>query len=404
MEGGQIGLPDLYGRSGEIAISETRGPHSLASVFVEAMAELGVPPNPSYNGEEQTGAAITHTTQRGGWRCSSARGYLDPVKHRKNLRIQTGTSVRRILFTKNRAVGVEVDADGARHTLSASREIILSAGAINSPKILMLSGIGDQQELGRRGIAVVRHCPEVGRNLQEHARINVSGEVNVPTLNTQLGPWSMMKYAFEYILWRRGTLSHVLPAIAFVKSKPDLRYPDLQFHFGAFGFTEGETLIPMAKPTVTIQPNVSRSESRGFIALRSDDPNDPPLIQPNLLASRRDMETHIAGARIARRVLRARAFAPYFQRESAPGDDVQSDEDWETYIRQTATILFHPCGTCRMGSDDGAVVDSDLRVRGAVGLRVIDASIIPQVPSGNINAISMTIGEKGADAIRSAAS
>jgi len=398
-----VGEQSEYGRAGAIAISETRGPHRLAHVFLDAMAELGTPTNPGYNGEEQTGAAITHVTQARGWRVSAARGYLDPIRNRRNLEIATGVTVLRILFDGKTAVGVEFERGGARSIARARREIVLSASAINTPKLLMLSGVGDGDALARLGIPLVHENRHVGRNLQEHACAHVVGLVTVRTSNLDVGKVSSLRHAAEFALFGSGAATYVSPAIAFVKTRPKLDYPDVQFHFGVYGYEfRPEGVRMLDKPAVTLQPNVNRSRSRGYLELRSADPFDPPRIYPNMLGDPHDLETLVEGVKYGRRVLRTKAFAPFLVGEFKPGDRVKSDAELTEHVRGAASGVFHPCGTCKIGVDAQAVVDPQLRVIGVERLRVVDSSIIPQIPSGNINAISLVIGEKGADALLAA--
>ncbi len=403
IEGAGSGASEVYGKDGAIPISATRGPHPLAKVFLQAMAELGTPTNPDYNGEEQTGASIAHVNQSGGWRMSAAAGYLRPARDRPNLSVITGAVARRIIMDGKRAVGIEYERDGRIETVRARGEVILSASAINSPKLLMLSGIGPGDLLQRHGIYVVHHSPGVGRNLQEHACTHVVGLVNMRTVNMDVGRLSSLRHVARFAFFRSGQATYIAPAIAFVKTRPDLEDPDIQFHFGAYGYNFTPDGVRMLdRPAVTLQPNVNRTRSRGHLEIRSSDPADAPLIHPNMMGDPYDLETLVEGVRYGRRILRTRAFAPYFLGEYKPGPDIGDAKDLAAHVRRSSSGVFHPCGTCKMGIDPNAVVDPDLRVHGVDGLRVIDSSIIPQIPSGNINAISMVIGEKGAAAILAA--
>ena len=388
----------VYGRGGPLPISRTRGAPSLAFRFLEAMSEIGVPENARYNGEIQTGAALADTTQRNGLRFSAARAYLDPVRRRANLTIVTGALARRILFDGTAAHAVEYERNGKLVTATASTEIIVSAGAINSPKILMLSGIGDASQLAKHGIDLLHHAPQVGRNLQEHPNVHVEADVNVPTITSNVGLRFGASLLAQFIIRRGGPLSHILPAIAFAKSSASLVDPDLQFHFMPL-VTEMRGGVPRLtkQPAITIQANVNRTRSRGYLELRSADPTAPPRIFPNLLGDPHDLETLIAGGRMCRAALESKAMAPYVKCERAPGPAVQTDDQWREHIRAHSGIEYHPCGTCRMGSDSASVVDAQLKVRGVSRLRVVDASVIPQIPSGNINAICIGIGEKAAE-------
>jgi choline dehydrogenase len=262
----------------------------------------------------------------------------------------------------------------------------------------MLSGIGDPEQLMSHGIDVVRGSPGVGRNLQDHACATVKMLVNVRTSNMDITGLGRLRSGLRFGLFGSGPASHVFGAVAFAKILPGSEYPDVQYHFGAFAREvgpQGSRLL--ARPAVTLMANVNRSRSRGTVGLRSPDPADPPVIQPNMLGDRYDLETLIAGVKLARSVFATAAFRPYVIGEYTPGKTVESDAKLERFVRNTASSGFHVCGTARMGSDADAVVDPRLRVNGVQRLRVIDCSVIPQVPSGNINAITMVIGEKGAD-------
>lgn len=400
IEGDRSGLSSSYGHEGPLQISRTRGAHPLAKVFIAAMRELDVPENADYNGATQEGAAITHVNQQRGWRYSAARAFLEPIRSRKNLEVMTGCVARRVLIKGARAVGVECQRGSEIHIERCAREVIVSSSAYNSPKLLMLSGIGDPETLANHGIGVVAALPGVGRNLQEHPNCAVKAYVSVPTHNIEMGKLAQLRHGLRFGLMGSGPASYIFPAISFVRIRPESDYPDLQFHFGAFAMDatpQGPRMLE--RPAVTIQPNVNRSQSRGYVSLRSADPVDPPIIQHNLLSSRYDLDTLKSGVRMARALLRTKAFEPYFQGEHTPGPHVESDEALEAFVRANANLCYHGSGSLRMGIDDGAVVDPRLRVRGVAGLRVLDSSVIPQVPSGNINAISMVIGAKGADMI-----
>ena len=391
------GISNVYGTEGGVKVSQLRGVHPLAHVFVSAMEELGYPRNPDYNGENSEGASIAHATQHMGLRSSTAKGFLHPIRHRRNLTIETRAHVQRLVFDGRRAVGVVYDRDGTRHEVRASHEVILSASTFNSPKLLMLAGIGPGDHLQDLGIEVRHHLPGVGRNLQDHPVSNIQALVNVRTNNQDANLMGKLRHGLRFALTRGGPATYVQAAVAFVRSNPDLRYPDIQFHFGAFAYTIGPDGLKMLdRPAVTLQPNINQSRSRGWMKLRSNRVEDAPEIQMNLLSDPQDLATLIAGTRIARRALATKAFAPWLVGELQPGPEVQTDAEWETYTRRVASHVYHACGTCKMGVDPMAVVDPRLRVHGVEGLRVIDSSIIPQIPSANLNAISMAIGDKGA--------
>lgn len=400
LERNRDGVSDDYGRDGHVTVSELRGVPKMSHVFVEAMAELGYRKNPSYNADPSEGVAIAHGTHNMGFRSSTAQGYLHPVRNRPNLTILTGATARKVIFEGKRAVGVQFLHEGAVRSEKVRGEVILSASTFNSAKLLMLSGIGPGAHLQSLSIPVLHDSPGVGRNLHDHPVSNVKALVNQRTTNMDDNLLGKIKHGLRFALTLGGPASYVQTAVAFIRSNPDLDYPDIQFHFGAFAYEiTPEGIRMLDRPAVTLQPNVNRTRSRGYMELRSPDPDTPPMIQMNLLGDPYDVETLIAGTKIARKALATRAFAPYLVSEFSPGPQVQSDAEWEAYTRQVASHVYHACGTCKMGIDPMAVVDPRLRVHGVEGLRVVDSSIIPQIPSANLNAISMAIGEKGADMI-----
>ena len=394
---------DTYGKTGPMTVGELRGAPHLSHVFVKAMDEIGIRKNASYNGEPSEGASIAHATQHMGWRWSTARGYLRPAMKRANLTVRTGATVRRILMEGRSAVGVEYDHQGKTHSVRAGREILLSASTFNSPKLLMLSGIGPAEQLRQHGIEVLHDLPGVGRNLQDHAAVHVKALMNQRTTNMDNNLLGKIRHGLRFATTMSGPAGYLQSAVAFARSRPDLKYPDIQFHFGAFAFdVTPEGIAMLDRPAVTLQPNVNNTRSRGHMELRSADPADPPRIYANMLSDPQDVETLIAGIRIARRALATQAFAPYLTAEFKPGADVQGSAELADYVRATSNHVYHACGTCKMGVDGMAVVDPELRVHGIARLRVIDSSIIPQIPSGNLNAISIAIGEKGADMVLAA--
>lgn len=402
VEGNRDGISDTYGKNGPVAVGELRGAPQLSHVFVEAMNEIGILKNPSYNGEPSEGASIAHATQHLGWRWSTARGYLRPAMKRPNLTVQTGATVHRIVMEGRRAVAVEYKYRGQILRARAGREILLSASTFNSAKILMLSGIGPEAHLREHGIEVIHDLPGVGRNLQDHAAVHVKALVNRRTTNMDENWLGKIRHGLRFATTMSGPATYLQSAVAFTRSRPELVYPDLQFHFGAFAFdVTPEGIRMLDRPAVTLQPNVNNTRSRGRMELRSADPDAPPRIYANMLSDPQDVETLIAGIHVARRALATRAFAPYLVSEFKPGAGMQNPDELAAYIRETSNHVYHACGTCKMGIDNMAVVDPELRVHGVSGLRVIDSSIIPQIPSANLNAISMAIGEKGADMVLS---
>jgi choline dehydrogenase len=402
-ESGVRDIAKTYGTDGPIHICEPKGIPKLARVFIEAMRELGVPSNPNYNGTEQTGAAVVHVNQHRGVRESTAHAYLRPAINRRNLSVLTRATARRILFEGTRAVGIEFEHGGAIRQEISAHDIVLSASVINTPKLLMLSGVGDPADLKAHGITVLYANPAVGRNLQEHPSVPIKAYVNTHTTNMDFTPLGQAKIALQYMLTRGGPATFAWSAIAFVKSKAALEYPDLQFHFGTFATDKitSEGVKWVDRPAVSMLVNVNRSSANGFVKLGSADPISPAFIQPNMLANQEEVNLLKQGVSLGRNVWRTKAFAPYFQRELAPDKSVDVDDAaLEAFVRREANTSYHACGTAKMGVGEHAVVDPRLRVRGVGNLRVVDCSIIPQVPSGNINAISMVIGQKGADMIK----
>lgn len=368
---------------GPLAVSDPQDPHPFSLIFLEAAAELGYLRNSDFNGAQQEGAGLWQHTIKDGKRQSTAVAFLHPIRQRPNLTIETQTFMTRLLFEGRRAVGVAFRRDGADHHVTASKEIILSAGAINSPQLLMLSGIGPAEELRSLGIPIVADLPGVGQNLQDHARAVVQYQA---THNIPVHPASNHAEAGMFV---HSGIDPIDPADT---------APDLQLHFG---FPRDDNNLMAVG--FGMSPTPVRPQSRGHIRLRSVDPVDPPLVQGNYLVHPSDMARMVAGVKIARAVLQARALDGFRGEEAAPGASVQSDEAIVEYIRATGDCIWHPVGTCKMGQDPLAVVDSHLRVHGVQGLRVADASIMPTITSGNTNAPTIMIGEKIADLIKESA-
>lgn len=397
---GVLAKSQLYGHSGPIKISESRGCHPLTRNFMAAMNELGVRTVEDYNYEQQVGVGITRVNQCRGKRWGTGRGYLAPIVNRKNLKIVTNAMVHRVIIEDRKATGVEFEWNDHLQTARCRGEVILSGGVFNTPKLLMLSGIGDPEHLTEHGISVVHANHHVGLNLHDHASAHVKALVRTRTTNMENTPLRRLKLGIQYKLLGSGAATHHWPAVAFVKLRPDSTYPDLQYHFGAFIAEAGpDGMVFPHYPGVTVLANVTRPRSRGYVRLKSADPLDAPIIQPNLLGDSHDVETLIAGIRFGRRLLATTAFANEFIGEHFPGVEKQSDAELEVHLRRAAATTYHSCGTAKMGIDEAAVVDPRLRVTGIKGLRVADSSIIPQIPSGNTNAISIAIGEKASDLI-----
>ena len=399
----------FHGTGGELTVCRARGANPLFDVFVEAGRQAGHPVNDDFNGAEQQGIGRYDFTIRRGKRCSVSTAFLRPIRHRRNLAIVTDSLVRRVVVEGDHATGVKVAHGNRALTIRAEREVILCAGTVNSPQLLMLSGIGPGDELRQHGIQVIHELPGVGRNLQDHVDCVLAYACTKPiTLYRDLRADRLIRSVAEGMLFGRGVATTFpYEAGAFLKTRPDLLAPDVQVHF--MPALESAAKLHFSKPFrkppleethgFSMRVGPVNPESRGWIGLRSADPAHAPLIQPNYLQDGADCRTTIAGIRMVRDVVAQPAFAAYRGRELAPGDAVQSDAELTAWLRANAMTTFHPVGTCRMGNDKMAVVDGRLAVRGITGLRVADASVMPIIVSGNTNAPAIMIGEKAAEFI-----
>ena len=404
----QFGAP-YHGADGLLNVTWSRQPGPLAATFIEACVECGIPSNNDYNGEVQEGASMLQFTIKKNKRHSTADAFLIPARKRPNLTVRVHTQVKQILIENGKAVGVEViSAHSATERINCHKEIILSAGAIQSPHILMLSGIGDPIELSKQGINIIQPLPGVGKNLQDHVWSGVSFQVNIPTANALLKPINMAKAALQYLLFKKGPLCNSpLEANAFLKSNNDLIRPDIQFHFVPLGIAPDYSTDIYDMKTFSNQNGMGimaillRPESRGSISLKNSNPKDPPLINPNVLSTKADRAILLTAVKKAWEVAKSTAFEPYRIEESSFPTNMQDDEFIMQHIRKSLETLYHPVGTCKMGNDPMAVVDQHLKVKGVKGLRVVDASIMPTIVSGNTNAATIMIAEKGADIIKS---
>ncbi len=391
------GASEYHATGGALHVADLRFINPLSKAFVAAGEELGFPRNADFNGPQQDGVGFYQVTQKQGRRHSAADGYLKPALKRPNLAVQTHAHVTRLLWQGKRATGVAYARNGQAHEAGAKREVILCGGTVNSPQLLLLSGIGPGGHLKSLGIPVVGDLPGVGENLQDHLIVAVSYQCTRPV--SMAGAESLANL-LQYLLFKRGMLtSNIAEAGGFVKTRPDLAAPDLQFTFGPVyylnhGFTRPED------HGLSIGPTLIRPQSRGSISLRSPDPLAPPAIEPNYFSADDDLRVLIEGVRLGRRLGQAKAFDPFRGAEVYPGPAAQDDEAIAEYIRETCETLYHPVGTCKMGTDTMAVVDPRLRVRGVEGLRVVDASIMPTVTGGNTNAPTIMIAEKAADLIQ----
>lgn len=396
------GASEFHGGDGPVGVSSIKGRHELVEAFIRAAIGIGVPRNDDFNGTRQCGVGYFQLTTRGGLRCSTARGYLRSGLAGANLEVETDAHAERILFEGRRAIGVRYRRGGEVLEVRATREVVLSAGALQSPQLMMLSGIGDGEQLARHGIPVLHHLPEVGRNLQDHLQSRLMYRCSKPiTTNDALrSVWGRMRIGLQWLLLKSGPVaSGIQLGGMFASTAPGAQRPDVQFHFGTISadMTAGR---PHDFSGFTMSVCQLRPTSRGEVTLRSSDPQAAPAARFNYLATDEDCATMVRGVRMARQLARSPSLAPYIVDEYRPGFDVESDDEVLGFIREYGTTIFHPVGTCRMGPDADSVVDPRLKVRGVEGLRIVDASIMPLLVSGNTNAAAIAIGEKGADLIR----
>jgi choline dehydrogenase len=395
------GADELHGSGGPLAVSNVSEPHPLCEAFIEAAGQAGYPRNDDFNGPSQEGAGYFQLTARNGRRCSTAVGYLREAKRRPNLKVVTSALASRVLFSGRRATDVEYKVGGTTHVAQANGEVIVAGGAFNSPQLLQLSGLGPAALLQAHGIPVIADMPGVGADLQDHLQVRMQYRCTEPiTMNDVINSWRhRMAAGLRYILLRKGLLTIGAGyAGGFFRTRPDMDTPDVQVHFIIFsGEASGAALHPF--PGFIASICQLRPESRGFVRIKSANPATPPAIQPRYLSSAFDCDTVVAGMKLLRGIMRQPAMRHYIAEERAPKPDCVSDQDLLGFARATGSTVFHPTSTCRMGQDAAAVVDERLRVRGIERLRVVDASIMPTVVSGNTNAAAVMIGEKGAEMI-----
>ena len=388
--------------SGMVGVQTQKDLNPLNAAFLEAGQQAGHALTEDVNGYQQEGVSRFEMSVTGGYRNSSARAYLHSQPQRANLDVITGAKVLRVLVEQGRATGVEVSVRGQVSRIEAKREVIMAAGVFGTPQILMLSGIGPEAELARHGIKTVVNAPGLGENLHDHIEAHVQVETDQPvSLNKYLKPHLMLWAGIQWFGWKGGVASvNQCHVGAFLRTDAEVTHPNIQFHFFPVFF--GPNWIPYpARNGYRLGAGTMRPESRGTLRLASANPADAPLIDPNYLATDRDRREMREGLKMAREVLRQPAFRPFHRREDLPGDKVQTDAELDAFIREDASSAHHPCGTARMGADGDprAVVDLSLRFRGVDGLRIVDASVIPAVPSANINAAVFMIAEKAADMI-----
>ena len=372
----------------------------LYTAFIEAGAEAGYSTTNDYNSAQQEGFGPMHMTVKNGVRSSASREYLDPIKHRSNLTIVTGALAQRVILDGKKATGVEYKLNGAVKTAQASKEVILSAGSIGSPHLLQLSGIGDTQTLEKAGVEVKHHLPGVGQNLQDHLEFYFQYKCKQPiTLNGKLGLFSKGLIGAKWLLTRKGLGStNHFESCAFIRSKPGVEWPDIQYHFlpAAMRY-DGRSAF--AGHGFQVHVGHNKPKSRGSVTIASADPTQPPKIVFNYLEHQDDIEGFRACVRLTREIIEQPAFDNFRGEEIQPGQQVQTDEQIDAFVRQAVESAYHPSCSCKMGEDDMAVVNSNTQVHGMQSLRVVDSSIFPTIPNGNLNAPTIMVAEKAADII-----
>ena len=389
-----------HGKGGPLGVSKPAAPLPICEAYFKAAGELGIPTNHDMTGEKQDGVGYYQLTQRNVRRSSASVAYLNPARSRPNLTIKTGAQILRVLVENGKAVGVEVAGEG---TIRADVEVIMSSGAIGSPRLLMLSGIGPADHLRDLGLPVVFDQPGVGSNLQDHVDLFVIAECTGPhTYDRYAKPHLSVLAGLQYLIQKKGPVaSSLFETGGFWYADPEARSPDIQFHLGLGSGIEAG-VAAMENGGVTLNSAYLRPRSRGTVRLASSDPLAAPLIDPNYWADPYDREMSIRGLKLAQEIMRQDALKPYVKAERLPGPEVRTEQDYFDYACRHAKTDHHPAGTCRMGADPAAVVDPQLRFNGIERLRVVDASIMPTLVSSNTNAPTIMIAEKAADMIRAA--
>ena len=400
-EGNQRFVNEFHGADGPLGVSMPLAPLPVADAFIKAAQQYGIPYNPDFNGARQEGAGFYQLTQRDGRRSSAASAYLGPAAERRNLTVRMGVQVARIVLEGSRAVGVEIMGASGRETLRAEREVIVTSGAIGSPKLLLQSGIGPADELKSVGVSPLHDLPGVGRNLQDHLDLFTIAECSGPhSYDAYAKPHLALWAGLQYMMFKRGpAASSLFETGAFWYSDKTAPLPDIQLHFGLGSGIEAG-VAKLANGGVTLNAAYMRPKSRGSVRLRSADPSDAPLIDPNYWQEPEDLRRGLMGVRLARDILRQPALKPFLAGERIPGPTVNTDKELFEHLCENAKTQHHPVGTCKMGTDAMAVVAPDLKVHGIDGLRVCDSSIMPHINSSNTNAPTIMIGERAADIIK----
>lgn len=394
-----------HGSHGPLSVSPIADPQPIGQHVMDGFAEAGIAVNEDYCDGSQAGVYRIYATQKNGRRCSAAHAYLDPARDRPNLTVLTGAMVERIVIEGGGATGVTFRKDGQSHTIQAEREVLLSAGTVHSPAILMRSGVGPERHLSAHGIDVKLDLPGVGQNLREHNSISLAKLVNIPTMSARLGPFRMIGHLLNYLLRRKGLLTTpAVQVMASFRTQPDLPDPDIILSMlpVAVSFNDKGDAILEKRPSFSFGFHVARPQSRGEIRLRSADPQDKPVIDHRLQGDPSDVAKLVKACKIVEAACHSPALAGVITGTLRPDPMPQTDAEWEAYVRQWGGIGYHSVGTCRMGPDGDplAVLDPQLRVRGIAGLRVIDASVMPEPVSANTNAPTIAVAERGAALIR----
>ncbi len=403
---GRIGDGDdkFRGRDGPLTVTDIDWIHPLCEAFIEGAVSFGIPRNPDYNGTSQEGVAYTQRNIHKGRRVSAARAFLHPAMKRANLRVQTNAHATSVIFDGNRAAGIRYNVggrNGSSREVRAAREVLLCGGVINSPQLLQLSGVGPRKLLANSGLPLTHVLQGVGENLCDHYAPRFSARVkNSSSINELTRGLPLLGQIAKWMTTRKGVLS-LSPSLVycFWHSDEAIRNGDLQLTFTPANYKEGVQSALDDQPGMTVASWQQRPESRGYVRIRNADPFDKPIIQPNYLDRETDRRVLLAGMKLARQLLQTDPLKPYFESEIFPGPDVRTDGELLDAARQRATTTFHPMGTCKMGpeSDPDAVVDDELRIHGLTGIRVVDASVMPTMPSANLNAATIMIAEKAAD-------